>query len=307
MRFPPLLVAVGAAALAACAKRVGPAPTPVPAPTRDLPALRAVAETLRPLMATKTPPRQGDWLAEHEERGQTFDQYAASRPNRPTAQRTKLYIQPIGEFTTAQQQLVEDTAELMGIVFGLPVTTLAPLADATIPDAARRVHPTWGVKQVHSRYVLDEVLRPRRPADAVAVLGLTMTDLFPEPSWNFVFGEASLRDRVGVWSLARNGDPEKEPAKLLRRTLQVAMHETGHMFGIEHCTMHECGMNGSNSLEESDRAPLAFCCECDLKLWWACKLDPQPRYEKLAAFAERRGLAQEASEWRRRTKALQPR
>lgn len=298
-----LLVALIAAALTAQEKQ----PAPVPAPVPELKALREAAEALRPLMEKKTPPRAGDWLAVHEEPGQTFDQYKSSRPNRPTSQRTKLYIQPIGDFTKVQQQLVEDTAELMGITFGLPVATLAPLAEATIPDSARRTHPTWGVKQVHSKYVLDEVLLPRRPADAVAVLGLTMTDLFPEPTWNFVFGEASLRDRVGVWSLARHGDPEKDSANCLRRTLKVAIHETGHMFGIEHCTMHECGMNGSNNLDESDRAPIAFCCECDLKLWWACKLDPQPRYEKLADFAERKGLAKEAVEWRRRSKALRPR
>jgi archaemetzincin len=276
-----------------------------PAPAPGLAALRESAETLRSLMQEKTKPRAGDWLAEHEEPGQTFDQYMKSRPNRPTAKRTTLYIQPIGDFSQAQQQLVKDTAELMGVVFGVPVKTLDPLADAAIPDSARRTHPTWGMKQFLSTYILDEVLMPRRPADAVAVLGLTATDLFPDPAWNFVFGQASLRGRVGVWSLARYGDPEKERATVLRRTLQVATHETGHMFGIQHCTMHECGMNGSNSLPESDRAPLAFCCECELKLWWACGLDPLPRYEKLADFAKRNGLAAAEAEWRRRIKALE--
>jgi len=275
------------------------------APAPSLEALRESAEKLRPLMQKKTEPRAGDWLAEHEEQGQTFDQYRKSRPNRPTAKRTTLYIQPIGDFTKAQQQLVKETGELMGIVFGVPVKTLDPLADAAIPDSARRTHPTWGGKQFLSTYILDEVLLPQRPVDAVAVLGLTATDLFPEPSWNFVFGQASLRDRVGVWSLARYGDPEKERATVLRRTLQVATHETGHMFGIEHCTMHECGMNGSNNMAESDRAPLAFCSECELKLWWACKLDPLPRYEKLADFAKRNGLADAEAEWRRRIEALE--
>jgi len=30
-----------------------------------------------------------------------------------------------------------------------------------------------------------------------------MEDLYPDPHWNFVFGQASLRDRVGVFSFAR--------------------------------------------------------------------------------------------------------
>jgi len=282
-----------------------PKPAPAPATAPDLSTLRQAAETLRPLMQPKTPPGEGDWLAVYEECGQTFDQYRASRPKRPTSRRTKLYIQPIGEFTKVRLQHLEATTELMGLVFGVPVQVLEPLAEAAIPAAARRHHPTERNLQFLSPYILDEVLLPRRPADAVAVLGLTATDLFPEPSWNFVFGQASLRDRVGVWSLARYGDPEKERAAVLRRTLQVATHETGHMFGIEHCTMHECGMNGSNNLAESDRAPLAFCSECELKLWWACKLDPLPRYRKLAEFAKQKGLAAEEAEWRRRIAALE--
>ena len=255
-------------------------------------------------MQKKTRPAAGDWLAEHPEDGQTFDQYLASRPNRPTAERTTLYIQPIGDFTKAQEPLVKDTAEILRIHFGVPVKVLDALPDAAIPDRARRTHPKWGMKQFLSAYILESVLLPRRPKDAVAVLGLTATDLFPQPSWNFVFGEASLGERVGVWSLARYGDVEKDYATVLRRTLQVATHETGHMFGIEHCTLHECGMNGSNNLAESDRAPMPFCSECDLKLWWACRLDPAARYTALADFAKANGLAKEEAPWRHRAEVL---
>lgn len=255
-------------------------------------------------MQKKSAPQPGHWLASHPEAGQTFDQYLASRPNRPSATRTTLYVQPIGDFTKAQQPLLRDTTETMSIFFGLPVKTMDALPDEAIPARARRTHPSWGAKQFLSDYILDEVLKPLRPADAVAVLGLTATDLFPAPSWNFFFGQASLSERVGVWSLARYGDPEKEPATVRRRTLQVALHETGHMFGIAHCTMHECGMNGSNSLLESDRAPLPFCSECELKLWWACSLDPLPRYESLIAFAKRNGLKREAGEWQQHADAL---
>ena len=270
----------------------------------SLQTLRTDAAKLQPLMQKKTRPAAGDWLAVHPEDGQTFDQYLASRPNRPTAERTTLYIQPIGDFTKAQEPLVKDTAEILRIHFGVPVKILDALPDAAIPDRARRTHPKWGMKQFLSAYILESVLLPRRPKDAVAVLGLTATDLFPQPSWNFVFGEASLGERVGVWSLARYGDVEKDYATVLRRTLQVATHETGHMFGIEHCTLHECGMNGSNNLAESDRAPMPFCSVCDLKLWWACRLDPATRYTALADFAKTNSLAKEEAEWRRRAEVL---
>ena len=284
-------------ALVACPAFAGEKPAP---PS----ALLAAAEKLRPLMQKKTPPKPGDWLAEHREDGQTFDQYVASNPNRPTAERTTLYILPIGDFTKAQDALVKDTAEAMAAFFGLKVKTLEPLPDAAIPARARRTHPSWGVKQFHTAYILDELLLKLRPRDAVALLGLTATDLFPEPSWNFVFGQASLQNRVGVWSLARYGDAEKDHLAVLRRTLKVALHETGHMFGIAHCTLHECGMNGANNLPETDRGPMPFCAECDLKLWWACNLDPVTRYGALADFAKKRGLTSEEAEWRKRAEAL---
>jgi archaemetzincin len=266
-------------------------------------ALRNSADKIRPLVAKKTPAEPGDWLAQHPERGQTFDQYLTSGPNRPKDQRTTLYLLPIGDFSKAQEPLIKDTEEILRIVFGLPVKVLDPLPDSAIPDTARRTHPRLGMKQFLSTYILD-MLKTRRPADAVAVLALTATDLFPQTSWNFVFGQASLNERVGVWSLARYGDAEKDYATVLRRTLLVATHETGHMFGIQHCIASECGMNGSNNLDESDRAPMAFCAECDMKLWWACRLSPATRYAALADFAKSRGITRDEADWRKRAETL---
>lgn len=71
--------------------------------------------------------------------------------------------------------------------------------------------------------------------------------------WNFVFGKASLVDRVGVFSFARYdprfwGEEEQEgdASLVLRRTLKVCVHEIGHMYGISHCVYFSCFMNGSN-------------------------------------------------------------
>jgi len=48
-------------------------------------------------------------MISHKVAGQNFDQYVLSDPNRPNLQRNKLYIQPVGEFTRAQNTLIRST------------------------------------------------------------------------------------------------------------------------------------------------------------------------------------------------------
>jgi archaemetzincin len=120
-----------------------------------------------------------------------------------------------------------------------------------VPARAKRKHPVLGMEQMKTTYVLDELLKPDRPKDALAYIAFTSSDLYPQDDWNYVFGQASLRDRTGVWSLYRNGDPaESDKAFLLclRRTLSTASHETGHILTIQHCIANECNMNGANNL-----------------------------------------------------------
>jgi len=277
---------------------------------KELPRLRPfypAARKVHSLHRTKTEPQPGDWLAEHDEPGQTFSQYRNSRPNRPTRVRTTIYLQPIGDFTAEQEKIVAATAEMLEPFYFTPVRKLKPIPLDAIPDRARRTHPTWGDRQLLTSYILYDLLKPRRPKDAVAVLALTASDLWPGEGWNFVYGQAALRDRVGVWSLYRNGDAsESDEAfqRALRRSLQTATHETGHMLGIKHCTLYECGMNGSNHQSEADSRPLALCPECAQKVWWACDADPAERYESLAKFANANGLDEDALLWKRSLERL---
>lgn len=273
----------------------------------ELPRIRQAMARIKPLHARKSKPQSGDWLDRHREQGQSFAEYAAGDPNRPNARRTTMYIQPLGDFSQTQQQLIDQTAGMLSRFYDVPVKRLAPIGLAKIPARAQRKHPEWGDQQILTTYVLTDLLKPQRPDDAVAVLALTATDLWPGEGWNFVFGQADLRERVGVWSLYRNGDPAggDEAYRLcLRRTLKTALHETGHMLGILHCTAYECGMNGSNHRAESDRQPIYFCPECEAKVWWACHCDPAPRYEALAAYAASVGLDEEATFWRTSGKKL---
>jgi archaemetzincin len=267
-------------------------------------AIQTAAEKIAPLHVPLGEPKPGEWLSRHPESGQTFAAYRASDPNRPDVQHTTMYLQPLGSFDADQERLLRTTAELLGLFYGVPVKTQAPIALERIPPRARRVHPTWGDAQILAPYVLD-MLQTGRPEDAVAVLALTTADLWPGEDRNFVFGQASLSQRVGVWSLYRQGDPRTDFPTCLRRTLKTAAHETGHMLGIRHCTACECCMNGSNHRAEADSRPLWFCAEDERKVWWSCKLDPAVRYRRLAEFAAANDLAPEARFWRDSLAALE--
>ena len=264
-------------------------------------------EKLRPLHRKLGPPRPGDWLYHHREPGQTFEQYTRSDPARPVGKRRVICLQPLGDFSAPQRKVLTLTAEFAGHYLGLPVRTEKDLPLSIIPARARRTHPTWGDRQVLTSYVLDEVLKPRLPADAAACLALTAGDLWPGEGWNFVFGQASLSDRVGVWSIYRNGDPaagEEAYRLCLLRTMKTAVHELGHMFSLQHCIAYECGMCGSNHRQEADLRPLETCPECMAKICWAAGLDPVERYRGLQAFCGANGLEAEREFYLKSLKAL---
>ena len=116
-----------------------------------------------------------------------------------------------------------------------------------------------------------------------------------------------LRGRVGVYSLARHfpefwGEPDTMEARLqaLRRSLKLVSHEVGHTFGLEHCVTWRCNMNGSNSLSESDRAPLHLCPGCLRKMQWNRGFDALARYARLDEFFTTHGLEPEAAWVRQR-------
>ena len=291
--------------LTACAV---PADAPKPPDAKVNSQLPTAIARLVPLHTPLGKPRSGDWLAKYDEPGQTYREYVDGRPVRPDKTRGVIYIQPLGEFDTTQRKIVALTAEFMGLYFGLPVKTHDDLALSVIPAKARRKHPSWGMDQVLSTYVLDDVLRPRLPKDACAYIAFTASDLWPGEGWNFVFGQASLTERVGVWSIYRNGDPKASDDAFrlcLLRTLKTATHETGHMFSMQHCTLYECNFCGSNNREESDRRPLEACPHCLAKICYATGVDPAKRFAGLVAFCKENELRDEETSYGKSLAALE--
>ncbi len=252
--------------------------------------------------------RDGDWLVSQKEAGETFEEYITSNPTLPTDERRTIYIQPIGTFSAEQKRAVQLTAEYMKAYFNLPVKLGREMALGKAPNNKSRKIEYRNNLQIRTNYFLDDVLPKMRPADAAALVAFTNYDLYPGETWAFVFGQATFSERVGVYSLYRFSDIafERNNAadRMLTRTLKIAMHETGHMFSMKHCTKYECLMSGTNHLSETDRRPLDNCPECMAKVAWAMNYDPVERYNNLAAFWRKNGKPNEAKSMLEKARAV---
>jgi archaemetzincin len=142
----------------------------------------------------------------------------------------------------------------------------APVKEIILPSVEFAYDP--GRQQYRSLDVL-EMLARNFPADAAKLLALTGRDLFV-PVLTFVFGQAQLGGRVAVVSLARLRQefygmaPNQEI--FMERTVKEALHETGHTFGLVHCSDQRCAMSLATNVRQIDGKNGAWCATCAARL-----------------------------------------
>jgi archaemetzincin len=243
-------------------------------------------------------PEPEDWLAQHPEKPQSFDDYQRAVKPIPDARRKVIYLLPVGAFPATAPPL----AELAGVVHAFFMLEVRTLPAVNVRDLGAKTRINVGTKK-RQLFAPDALawLGKRLPEDAFGVMAVTMEDLYPDPSWNFVFGMASLKDRVGVQSLARQdpaffGEPRPAGWQTIarRRATWTLLHEISHMFGLTHCTYWRCVVAGANSQEEADRSPLRACPVCLRKLYSAIGFDAAAREDALASAFGGLGIDDEA-------------
>lgn len=124
-------------------------------------------------------------------------------------------------------------------------------------EGARRTGPAV---PVDSGSLLDALLRSAA-ASGEAAWWLGVADA---PLRNEVFGEATVGGPAAVISLhpLAHPDPERHAA----RVLTSAVHELGHVAGLEHCAATDCAMYPSRTTAETDEKGPGLCPACEERL-----------------------------------------
>lgn len=278
--------------------------------TSRLTATRRIISELRPLHKTLPKPEPGDWRHDYPEERQSITQYEGDRKRvTVTGTRNVLYLAPLGTHEPKHQKDMEIYREFLAVFFGIRVADLDNIPVDKLSAHAYRGTGFLDERQLDCEFVLDILLRPHRPKDAAAVLGVTAMDLWPGDHWgaHYAFGMAWVYSRVAVISTSRLGNQfenETDSKGYLLRMLKVSAHELGHVFSIAHCQDYRCCMNGCNSVIENDRAPLWYCPVCLAKLCLATGADPVTRYRRLAEFCRDNGFRKECLFYRKSAEKL---
>jgi predicted Zn-dependent protease len=100
------------------------------------------------------------------------------------------------------------------------------------------------------------------------------THLFPEPTWNYVFGESLMEKEyrmcvLSTWYLKRDENDLSafvSPEKYLTRLKLIGAHETGHTLGLYHVPDQKCLMAYTSTMQGLDRGGEALCSASERKL-----------------------------------------
>lgn len=248
-------------------------------------------------------PVYGEWLYSHKERGQSYKQFIKTPHVVPSKEENIIYLKPIGKFNSVQLKQIELVRQYLQIFFQLETKVLENISNDIIPAHARRIGDV-GQEQFLAGYILENVLKEEEPLKGIALMAITEKDLYPKPEWNFVFGLASYRDRIAVSSIHRMQE-EADFNLSLDRLLKICSHEIGHMFGLHHCIVANCVMNGTNSMWETDNHSIRLCSLCQRKLNSGFKYDNKKRLTELEKYFKENNLAEGTELMKKDLKSIQ--
>ncbi|XP_070422304.1 archaemetzincin-1 [Equus przewalskii] len=259
-----------------------------------------------------------DWLLSRPEAPEDFQTFHGSLPPRKQSPARKhIYLQPIDLSEGPAGGVLLDHLRSCTEAFfpGLQVRCLPAVAAASIRCSSRPSQDSERL-QLHTDGILS-FLKNSKPGDALCVLGLTLSDLYPCEAWSFTFGKFLPGHEVGVCSFARfSGEflqvgpsaPDPAPAEVaaegpetplqdrgqtlcfsalgMVQCCKVACHELCRLLGLGHCRWLRCLMQGVLSLDEALRRPLDLCPICLRKLQHVLGFKLVERYKRLYSWTQ---------------------
>lgn len=184
------------------------------------------------------------------------------RQTSPQSPPRRLDLVPFGEIP---EELLSWLGARLERCFRLPAARGEPLPlSEDWLDAERR--------QYDSDSLLDTLVQ-RFVADApetgcVWSLGIVDADLYGGDR-NFVFGQATIGGCCALVSLARlrpDGGDNGDDRVFRERALKEAVHELGHVAGLDHCDKPHCVMSASADVGATDAKSSDLCAACSRRL-----------------------------------------
>jgi len=224
--------------------------------------------------------RPGDWLFEREESGQTVSAYQRQiKPGgqylTPHVAMNKILLVPIGKSFSSSigQMFLPLLTRLCSDFFtGFDVETHPTCVSLKGVTRRENEHgnPQYKIGEIFSK-INTETSRDHK---VYCRLGITLEDIYPNDDYNFVYGQARMIERCGVFSFSRHSPlfddgspstatpPPATLSKFFRRCVKTMTHEITHMLGIRHCIYYQCLMNGNNGGGERAAKSSFYCPVC---------------------------------------------
>ena len=203
------------------------------------------------------------------EAGQPYSAYIS----RKFTCRGRICVQPLDEINEEEMRVFLMFASAFFQGTPLEVLPLVPIDSLGVETQEN----SSGI-QYHAEQIIKKL---RKPRDSQCMLAITLKDLYPRDSSNFVCGSAGT-DK-GVFSFNRYCPPYLSPEEAHELNLycgcKTLVHEVSHMFGLKHCIYYKCLMNGNNGDESS---PGYLCAVCLRKLQSTLKFNLADRFRALA-------------------------